>query len=167
MNTREFLGTIPFFADVLDSRQLDTLAAAARRVEFDRGAALIREDDLGSEMYALIGGAVEVSVHDGSGERHVATVNAGQIVGEMSLLTGARRAATVTATMPVTALQIGKEALQPLLDASPALYEHFAAMLEKRQHELDRVYGHGFWNLFGLPRDELTLVMRSFFGGPT
>jgi CRP-like cAMP-binding protein len=166
MNTREFLGTIPFFADVLDGKQLDALAAAARRMEFNRGESLIREDDLGSDMYALIGGAVEVSVHDGARERHVATVNAGQIVGEMSLLTGARRAATVTAMTSVVALQIGKAALQPILDASPVLYERFATMLEKRQHELDRVYGHGFWSLFGLPRDELTLVMRSFFGGP-
>ena len=167
MNTREFLGTIPFFADVLDAKQLDALAAAARRVEFERGETLIHEDDLGGDMYALIRGSVEVSVHDGARERHVATVNAGQIVGEMSLLTGARRAASVTAETAVTALQIGKAALQPILEASPALFEHFAAMLETRQHELDRVFGHGFWNLFGRPRDELTLIIRSFFGGPT
>jgi len=166
MNTREFLGTIPFFAEVLDGKQLDALAAGANRREYDRGAFLIREDDLGETMFALIGGAAEVSVHDAGKDRHVATVNAGQIVGEMSLLTGARRSATVTALSPVVALEIPKSALEPILDASPVLIEHFAAMLEKRQGELDRLYGAGFWNLFGLPRNDLVLVMRSFFGGP-
>jgi CRP-like cAMP-binding protein len=165
MNTREFLGTIPFFAEVLDAKQLDALAAGASRREFERGQTLIREDDLGESMFALIGGAAEVTVHDAGKERHVATVNAGQIVGEMSLLTGARRSATVVATTPLVALEIPKAALQPILDASPALIEHFAEMLEKRQGELDRLYGAGFWSLFGLPRDELTLVMRSFFSG--
>jgi CRP-like cAMP-binding protein len=95
----------------------------------------------------------------------VAAIGAGQIVGEMSLLTGARRSATVTAVSDVTAIEIPKTALKPVLDSSPVLYEHFAVMLAKRQKELDRVYGHGFWKLFGLPADELTLVMKSFFGG--
>ncbi|MEO8668561.1 MAG: cyclic nucleotide-binding domain-containing protein [Bauldia sp.] len=165
MDTREFLGTIPFFTEVLDATQVDQLAAGARRVRYQKGDSLIREDDLGESMFALIGGEVEVSVHDRGKERHVATVSAGQIVGEMSLLTGARRSASVVAVTEVTAIEIPKSALQPILNSSPILYEHFAAMLEKRQKELDRIYGGGFWNLFGLPADELTLVMRSFFGG--
>ena len=165
MNIREFLGTIPFFAEVLDTRQLDALAAGTRRRDYDRGAVLIREDDLGESMFALIGGTVEVSVHDTGKERHVAALNAGQIVGEMSLLTGARRSATVTAASPVSALEIPKSALQPLIAASPILCEHFATVLDKRQHELDRIYGSGFWSIFGMPRSQLSNVMRTFFGG--
>jgi CRP-like cAMP-binding protein len=164
MDTREFLGTIPFFTEVLDAKQLDQLAAGARRIRYRKGDTLIREDDLGESMFALIGGEVEVTVQEGNRERHVATVSAGQIVGEMSLLTGARRSASVVAVTEVTAIEIPKSALQPILKSSPALYEHFAAMLEKRQKELDRLYGGGFWKLFGLPADEMTLVMRSFFG---
>lgn len=167
MNIREFLGTIPFFSEVLDARQLDALAANAHRREYQKGGVLIREDDLGESMFALIGGSVEVSVHDTGKERHVASLDAGQIVGEMSLLTGARRSATVTATSPVAAIEIPKSALQPLIDASPMLCEHFAVMLDKRQHELDRVYGSGFWSIFGMPRSELSQVMRTFFGGGT
>lgn len=165
MNIREFLGTIPFFSEVLDARQLDRLAAGTRRREYERGAVLIREDDLGESMFALIGGTVEVAVHDDGKDRHVATLNAGQIVGEMSLLTGARRSATVTATSPVSALEIPKPALQPLIDDSPVLCEHFAMMLDKRQQELDRIYGSGFWSIFGMPRSQLSNVMRTFFGG--
>jgi CRP-like cAMP-binding protein len=165
MNTREFLGTIPFFAEVLDPDQLGALAAGATRRDFPRGHVIIREDDVGESMFALIGGEARVTVHDAGRDRHVAIVNAGQIVGEMSLLTGARRSATVVATSPVSALEIPKTALQPILDASPVLIEHFAEMLEKRQSELDRLYGAGFWTIFGLPRSELTLVMRSFFSG--
>ncbi len=51
----------------------------------------------------------------------------------------------------------------PILDAAPALYDRFAAMLDKRRRELDRIHGDGFWNLHGLPRNQLGPNMKRFF----
>jgi len=42
MNAREFLGTVPLFADVLYAGELDALATGTRRSEFDRGAVSVR-----------------------------------------------------------------------------------------------------------------------------
>lgn len=165
MDTREFLGTVPFFAGVLNGTELDALAAAARHVEFDQGSALIRERDLGDSMFAIMQGTVTVSIHDSGKDRLVATLHAGDLVGEMSLLTGAPRAATVAAQSPVVAVEIGRGAIEPLLTAEPALFDRFAAMLEKRQVELDKLYGKGMWFFYGPPRANLAQVIRTYFAG--
>ena len=163
MNTREFLATVPFFADALDASELDALATRTKRSEFDRGAVIVREHDLGDSLFAILHGTTEVSTRSGRAATHVATLRAGDIFGEMSLLTGARRSATVTAVTPVVALDIGRSAFEPLLAASPALFDRFAAMLDERRAELDRIHGDGFWNLYGLPRDQIAPAIRSFF----
>jgi signal-transduction protein with cAMP-binding, CBS, and nucleotidyltransferase domain len=163
MEAREFLGSVPFFAEVLSGAELDSLAAAARPVRFDRGAQLIAERDLGDSMFLITEGTVTVSVRNSGKDREVATLQAGELIGEMSLLTGAPRAATVTARAAVAALEIDKAAIAPLLRAEPALFDRFAAMLEKRQRELDKVYGQGLWFFYGPPRANLAAVIRTYF----
>ena len=165
METREFLGSVPFFAEVLSGAELDALAAGTRYVEFDQGSNLIRERDIGDSMYVIAQGTVAVSIHDSGKDRSVATLRAGDLVGEMSLLTGAPRAATVTAQAPVVAIEIGRSAIEPLLTAEPALFDRFAAMLEKRQIELDKLYGAGLWLFYGPPRANLATVIRTYFAG--
>jgi CRP-like cAMP-binding protein len=163
VNAREFLATVPFFAEALDAGELDGLAAGTRRAEFDRGAVIVREHDVGDSRFAILRGTTEVSTGRSGSAGHVATLRAGDIFGEMSLLTGALRSATVTAVTPVVALEIGRSALEPLLAASPALYDRFAATLDDRQAALDRIHGDGFWNLYGLPRDQIAPAIRGFF----
>ena len=163
MNARDFLGSVPFFSEVLSGEELDTLAAGARRVGFDIASTLIREGGTGDSMLVIMQGTVTVSVHDQGGDRAVATLGADDIVGEMSLLTGARRAASVSAQSPVIALEIDPPAIQPLLAAKPELFDRFAEVLEKRQAELDHLYGPGIWP-FTVPRhDSLAVIIRTFF----
>jgi CRP-like cAMP-binding protein len=163
---RDILAKTPFFADVLDRGQLDALAAGLRVAEFARGATLIREDDLGASMFVLASGEASVTVPGKARARRVATLRAGDIFGEMSLLTGARRAATVSATTPVRAVEIPKAALSPLIAASPELADRFAAMLKKRQGELDRAYrDDSRWSISGLAGNDVAGVIRGFFAG--
>ena len=163
---RDVLAKTPFFAGVVDVRGLDTLSARLRFTDYAKGATLIREDDLGSSMFVLASGEVAVTVPGKNRGRRVATLAAPDIFGEMSLLTGARRSATVTARTTVKAIEIPKAALAPLISASPELADRFAAMLAKRQRELDRVYrGEARWNLFDFGGQDLGGVIRGFFGG--
>jgi CRP-like cAMP-binding protein len=84
----------------------------------------------------------------------------------MSLLTGSRRAATVTAVTPVTVIEIPKSALAPLIAASPGLADRFAAMLVKRQGELDRIYrDESRRNTASVDLGDLAGLIRGFFGG--
>jgi CRP-like cAMP-binding protein len=86
----------------------------------------------------LIEGAASVTLLTPDGNSHEAAISSmGDVAGEMSLMTGAPRTATVAALTRLRALEITREAIQALLQETPALYERFSAILAKRQHELD------------------------------
>ncbi len=155
-----------FFNVVLDGAALDSLAAGARPVEFRSGSILMRQSDLGQSLFLIVDGKVTVSVHERDGDQKVATLSAGDIVGEMSLLTGARRSATVTASGKVQALEIDKAALAPLLAAAPKLVERFASMMEQRSGELaQRHRDAARWNSMGLGQAEVAARMTAFYSG--
>lgn len=161
---REVLSSTAFFSEVLDEASLDRLAADLRVAAFPKGSVLIKEDELGSSMFVLAGGEADVTVPKSARKTPVATLKAGDIFGEMSFLTGSRRAATVTARLPVLVVEIPKTALSPLIAASPQLADRFAVMLKKRQSELDRIYKGGMhWKLPG--NIELAGMIRAYFGG--
>lgn len=162
---RDILAKTPFFTGVLDAHQLSGLSSRLRLTDYAKGVTLIREDDIGSSMFVLADGEVAVTVPSGSGARHVAVLRAPEIFGEMSLLTGARRAATVTTRTPVKAIEIPKVALAPLMTASPGLADRFATTLAKRQRELDNIYRRaGRWNVF-ISGGEVGSAIRRFFDG--
>lgn len=163
MEARAFLGSISFFAEVLGDGELDELAAGARSLAFDSGATIIREGDPGDSMFVIAEGTVAISFNHTEGHRHVATLRAGDTVGEMSLMSGAPRAATVTAESPVVMIEIDRSAVRPLLAANPALFDRFADMLQKRRTDLDALYGPGVWP-FAAPRDDdLAVIIRTYF----
>ena len=133
------LSRAPLFANALDTEHLEQLARSCAVAEFPRGAVLMRQGDPPTSMYCIMEGAVSISIagSDGAAAHEVAVSAAGDIVGEMSLMTGANRNATATALARVRALQIGKADIESLLKAHPGLAERFAQTLAKRQQELD------------------------------
>lgn len=166
MDAREILGSIPFFSEVLNGTELDTLADNAYELTAGPGTAIIRESDVGSSMIVIVDGSVAVSISDENGRSDIATLGKGDFVGEMSLMTGAPRAATVTAETPVVALEIDRSAIRPLLADNPALFDRFAEVLENRRAMLDEIHGPGKWP-FSKPRhDDLAIVIRTYFTSP-
>jgi potassium efflux system protein len=158
---RDIVKAIPFFAEVLTDAEIDALTDHAMQVHFDKGATLMHEDDAARSMFVIISGAVEVT--SGSRGQHVATLKAGDVVGEMSLLIGTRRTANVVAVEPVEALEIGTHALGHALSASPDLAERFADMLDRRQAELDDIFGGGAWGMIRIGRGEILSLIRRFY----
>ncbi len=164
MEPRELLGLIAFFSDSLDGGQLDRLAAGAKRRSFAAGEVLMREDEPGASMFILDSG--EVSVRVAGEDEPVATLYVGDIVGEMSLLTGAPRSATVTAVEPVEVVEIDHTALAPVLAGSPALVDRFAEILRDRQKLLEHLYGGGAWGMLRLGDAEVHHLIRAFYASP-
>jgi CRP-like cAMP-binding protein len=164
MEPRQILSSVPFFSETLSPAELDTLAADLRMVEFGGGAALIREHDTTDSLFIVATGQVSVSISDRGGDRQVAVLGPGEIVGEMSLLTGAPRAATVTAVVPTTTLEVSKSAMRRLLASSPDLFSRLADMLHKRQIELDKLYGSGFWERLAPRRKNMAALIRDHLG---
>ena len=159
---RQVLAAIPLFADVLGADQIKALASASHPAFFRSGTLLMSQGDLGGAMYAIVDGAVAVSFTDVQGrEQLVATLGPGEVVGEMSLFTGDRRTATVSAQTNVNALEITKSSLEKLFAKSPDLLDRFGAILAARQAELNTIAGHGS------RRDKEEFVRRAgkFFAG--
>lgn len=161
MNAREILKSTPFFGEALDDAEIAILAGDARQVGFAPGATLVREDDEGRSMFVILSGDVTVTVADE--EEAVAELSAGAVIGEMSLLTGAPRNATVTAKSAVDTLEIDKAALANVLWMSPTLVDRFVAMLFRRQKELDRLSGGAAWGMVRPGKAELAAMIRDYF----
>ena len=124
------------FAKVLDEEQSHELARLCRPVEFLRGANLMVQGESASSMFIILEGAARVSVLGQNNDpREVAVLATGDVVGEMSLMTGAPRNATVTALTRLRALEITKEPIEALLKKSPNLLQRFSHVLAKREQE--------------------------------
>jgi CRP-like cAMP-binding protein len=163
-DVRAILKSTPFFAEVLDDKELVLLADHARMRALAPGEALVEEDGAGHSMFVVVEGELVVSVRDEA--EPVAKLAPGAVVGEMSLLTGAPRNATVTAPGAATALEIDKDALANVLWMSPGLVDRFVEMLFRRQRELDRLYGGAAWGMMRPGKAELSAMIHAFFETP-
>ena len=134
---RQAVDRVPLFARALNGDQHRDLASRCRLLTLPVGAALIRQGDMGGSMFVILDGAADVTVKgvDG-GEQQVNVLALDDIVGEMSLLTGAPRTATVKAATPLRVLEITKEAIEALLPNAPELLDQFSQILAERQVQL-------------------------------
>ena len=159
VDAERVLAGIPLFAQTLDETQLAALAHKSAPVMFPAGSILMTEGDFATSMFAIVEGSVSVAVgdRDGGGDRHVADLKGGDVVGEMSLMTGARRSATVTATSEVVALEVTKFSLEAILSRAPELIDRFGEILARRRAELDQLAAEA------APKDDIVSQIRRFF----
>jgi small-conductance mechanosensitive channel len=127
------LRQIPLVAELSDD-VVTQLAAAARSLWFTRGETVVRQGDEGDEMFLILTGEVSVTVQEGDGrEVEMRHLKAGQFFGEMSLLTGARRSATVRAVQDCELLVLAKNRFGPVLEKNADLVAAIQRALEARQ----------------------------------
>ena len=118
----------------LDNDQIATLAGHGRLVRFGRGETVISKGDAGDSLFLIVSGQASVKVaQEGGGEVVANTLKPGDTFGEMSLLTGAPRNATVVADNDLRVLEIGKDALGPVLQENPAVTEALSRLVADRQ----------------------------------
>ncbi|HEV8629089.1 MAG TPA: mechanosensitive ion channel family protein [Thermoanaerobaculia bacterium] len=130
----ELLSQVPFFRE-LEGDAVTQLAAAVTHQHFGSGEVLVREGAHGDSLFIVEHGKVLVTKasDDGSGAVTLATLGEGGFFGEMSLLTGEPRSATVTAEGGCEVLVLAKEALAPLLQQDPQLAELLSVAVLARQ----------------------------------
>src|SRR5581483_12418647 len=121
--------------EALTAAQIDALAEQARVVPYPAGAAVVRQGDAGDSMFVVAAGRVEVSVHAGPGgpEQRLATIGPGEYFGEMSLLTGAPRSATIRTAEETRLVVLHQSAVRPLVLADPMVAERLSKTLARRQ----------------------------------
>jgi CRP-like cAMP-binding protein len=123
--------------ECLSDEQLDSLVQQSRVSHFGRGERVIREGAEGDSMFVLLRGAAEVSISKNGTSIPVATLKAPDCFGEMSLLTGERRTATVRAETDCQVMEIGKPVMAEVLRASPDCLERLSELLAKRKMETE------------------------------
>lgn len=104
----------------LDSRALTAVAAHARWLELPSGAFVYRRGESGDALYLIANGRVSVALADEQGvEQVVAHLGLYELVGEMAVLTGERRSATVRAVRDCALVCISKQDFESLLSTQP------------------------------------------------
>lgn len=124
------------FLAVLDAQALHLLAEHAQKRVYLPGELVVREGEPGEELFLIMEGAADVLIKTGDQTTPVATLKKGQFFGEMSLLTGAPRSATVQANSQLTVTVVGKDAMSQVISRNRNLADQFGTILAARQSEL-------------------------------
>jgi CRP-like cAMP-binding protein len=133
----DLLGRVDF-VQALSSGARRVLAERARFVEYGPGQAVVRQGESGDTLYLVARGevAVRIQVEGGQG-RELARLGRGAIFGEMSVLTGEPRSATVVAVGDAALLSLDRDAFERVLCAEPHLAQALAATIARRRKALD------------------------------
>jgi CRP-like cAMP-binding protein len=129
------LGTIPILAP-LSVTERASLAASVNLFTFGAGETIVREGEEADSMYIIRRGACDVFKESAGRGRSLITLQAGDYFGEMSLLTGEKRAATVKAANDTDLIVINKPLFSQLLLAKPEIAADLADALVVRQQAL-------------------------------
>jgi len=124
------LAKLPLFGE-LDAYDLGHVAGWLRDVELAPGDILIRQGAMPDDVYVLEDGTVEVTR---DGER-IATLGAGEVVGEIALVDPQRRTATVQAATPVRAVALNLRDLPEMASEMPEIVRHLRSIAERRLAE--------------------------------
>jgi CRP-like cAMP-binding protein len=110
------LARVPLFAHC-SKRDLAQIARIADEIDFPAGKTLTKEGTPGREFFVLLEGSVDVRHNS----RLLRARGAGDFIGEIALVTGKARTATVTTVTPVRAVVIVDRAFRELLRRSPEI----------------------------------------------
>ena len=160
------LASVDLF-NLLPAELREELAQQLVYMPFAAGESVTREGDKDDGLYMLVRGNAAVRIGRGADEREVAQLTAGQFFGEMSLMTGEARTASVIAATDLLTYRIDKPAFEKVLRSTPAMAEQIADVLVERrtalsaaQNEREEVRS----KRMETARQDLASKIRGFFG---
>lgn len=123
----QLLKSVPLFARCT-KREVSALAAEADELDVPAGSVLTKEGDYGREFVVIVEGAAKVTRNG----RTVNTLGSGDFLGEIALLSGGTRTATVTTTKPTTILVLTDRAFKRVANQIPAVNARLLEALGER-----------------------------------
>src|SRR5437868_14326714 len=144
----QFLKNVKLFAE-LSPDSLAKLGTCLKTADFPPAEVIVREGAPGVSMYIIKSGLVEVRKKDpGTGiDFLVAQLSEGAAVGEMSLLTGKPRSATVTTVQPTVVFTLTRDDFRNLLTQHTEISRGLARILAERLDDATRQVGIEYVNL--------------------
>ena len=137
-NREALLESIELFAG-LEAEDRRPLAAALRRKLLSPQESVVEQGDTGDSLYILAEGALDVLVTAGQppADVRVATLGAGDFFGEMSLLTGEPRRATVRSATAAVIFELSRDTVARLIEYRPDIGETLSRAVAERTIGLD------------------------------
>jgi small-conductance mechanosensitive channel len=133
LSIRDLLRQVTYFQNFTDL-ELRRLVELGYRKRLGASSILFREGDSGDAFYIILSGSVEVLVE--KIDKHLTTLDAGKFFGELSLMLGIPRTATVRALEDTIVFEINHKGFESLLQEQPELAEVIVQELGKYQEEL-------------------------------
>lgn len=148
----------------LDPALAKGLEALSRPMKLKAGTILFETGDPGNGCYAVLEGSLRVSILSAEGgEQLLAVLGPGQLVGELALLDGRPRSATVTALKPARLAFFDKRAFDRFAEENPELYRHMLRIVGGRLRQANDVLAaRSFLPLPGRVAKTLLLLAESF-----
>jgi CRP/FNR family transcriptional regulator, cyclic AMP receptor protein len=126
----ETLRAVPLFSGI-STHELMSILRSTHGVGFEPGAVIVREGERGKGFFVVTKGTAAVTVE----EAHVATLGPGSYFGEMAVIDGGPRTATITATVPMFMLELTPAALFRIVDQDATVAHAMEAELCRRLAE--------------------------------
>lgn len=121
---------------------LEAIAGRLRRRRFRKGEVIFHQGDPGDSLHIVASGAVKIALPSTEGEEAIiATLRPGDFFGELALLDGGPRTATVTAKTPVLTMAIGRRPFLKLVKSDSDLALGLLKVMAERLREADDARG--------------------------
>lgn len=127
------LAQVPLFSG-LSKRHLKKLAEHADEIDFRANEVIVDDGALGGTFYVILQGAAKV-VRNG---KTIARLEPGEFFGEISLLDGGPRTATVVADTPLVAVRVFKRSFDKMVAGEPGVAAKILEVLARRLREMER-----------------------------
>jgi len=162
----ELLRQVDLFS-VLAQDEMNELAERLQYAPFARGDVITKQGNIAHWLYIIMFGEVDVRYEPpNAAPQTVSTLRAGQFFGEMALLTGDARSATVVAKSDVECYRLDGKSFQGLLLGRPEIAEGIARVIASRRPELEKVREVYTTQPMAVPTEQADLLsrIRRFFG---
>ncbi len=136
----ELLRSFSIFKNLSDD-ELHDLVTFLRLDKYDDGDIILRKGEPGRNLFIIVSGRVEVLSEDGMS---IAFMGAGEVFGEMSLLSGDPVGATIKVVEPSTVLYIGAKDFKRIINEIPMLQLNFTRLLARRMAEINMARSEEF-----------------------
>jgi small-conductance mechanosensitive channel len=127
----ERLCEVPLFAPLTDD-ETQKLAESCEAKIFSPNEPIVRKGQEGNSMFVVHRGSVNIQVKENGFAKTVATLQEGEVFGEMGLFTGEPRTANVVAAEETEVLEIKHTAVKPLFETNPNLVEELSQIIAER-----------------------------------
>jgi small-conductance mechanosensitive channel/CRP-like cAMP-binding protein len=146
-----------------DSAERADLAARMRPHELAAGQVVVRQGDSGESLYVLAEGILDVERDRGEGSPIRDRLAPGEVFGEVSLLTGQPRSATVAAAFDALVYEIHREDLDPIMHRRPEIAEGLATVMAGH-HARNEDHSRTPQQQAAPTRDDILVRLRQLFG---